>query len=348
MTLPDLAAAARLSVPIPRSLLSHSRVLVVGDVMLDRYWFGDVGRISPEAPVPVVQVMRSEDRLGGAANVARNIVSLGGRCSLLGLLGDDDAGICVQQMLRADGIHDRTRRDPARQTVVKLRVLGRQQQLLRIDFDARAGEQAAPYSEEALHSLIRQHDLVVLSDYAKGGLGDPRQVIAAAVQQGRPVLVDPKGEDFSRYAGATMITPNLSELRLIVGSWRDEEELAAKAQALRLSLCIESLLLTRSADGMSLFDASGSRHFPAQAREVFDVSGAGDTAMAVLALLLATGINIDTSIALANRAAGLVVAKLGTATIAYEELFVETDDDALIARHGSSAASGSRNRTMQN
>lgn len=333
MKLPDLAAAAHLSAPIPRSLLSRSRVLVVGDVMLDRYWFGDVGRISPEAPVPVVQVMRSEDRLGGAANVARNIVSLGGQCSLLGLVGNDDAALCVQQMLAGTGIRDLTRRNGARQTVVKLRVLGRQQQLLRIDFDAPAGERATLCSDDELQRLIRQHDLVVLSDYAKGGLGDPRQVIAAAAQQGRPVLVDPKGEDFSRYAGATMITPNLSELRLIVGSWRDEEELAAKAQALRLSLCIDSLLLTRSSEGMSLFDATGSRHFPADAREVFDVSGAGDTAMAVLALLLSTGINIDTSIALANRAAGLAVAKLGTATIAYEELFVESHGDALIARH---------------
>ncbi len=333
MKLPDLAAAAHVSAPIPRSLLSRSRVLVVGDVMLDRYWFGDVGRISPEAPVPVVQVMRSEDRLGGAANVARNIISLGGQCSVLGLIGDDDAGACVQQMLGAAGIRDMTRRDAARQTVVKLRVLGRQQQLLRIDFDTQAGEPAALCSDDELQRLIRRHDLVVLSDYAKGGLGDPRQIIAAATRQGRPVLVDPKGEDFSRYAGATMITPNLSELRLVVGSWRDEEELAAKAQALRLSLCIESLLLTRSAEGMSLFDASGNRHFTAQAREVFDVSGAGDTAMAVLALLLATGIHVDTSIALANRAAGLAVAKLGTATIGYDELFVEAHSEALIARH---------------
>lgn len=333
MKLPDLAATAHVSAPIPRSLLAHSRVLVVGDVMLDRYWFGDVGRISPEAPVPVVQVMRSEDRLGGAANVARNIVALGGQCSVLGLIGDDDAGRCVQQMQAAAGIRDLTRRDAARQTVVKLRVLGRQQQLLRIDFDTPAGVSATLCDDEELQALVRMHDLVVLSDYAKGGLGDPRQVIAAAAQQGRPVLVDPKGEDFSRYTGATMLTPNLSELRLIVGSWRDEEELAAKAQALRLSLCVESLLLTRSAEGMSLYDASGSRHFSAQAREVFDVSGAGDTAMAVLALLLATGINIDTSIALANRAAGLAVSKLGTATIGYDELFVEANSEALIARH---------------
>ena len=313
--------------------VSQVRLLVVGDVMLDRYWFGDVGRISPEAPVPVVQVMRSEDRLGGAANVARNIVSLGGQCSVLGLVGDDDAGHCVQQMLAAAGIRDLTRRGAARQTVVKLRVLGRQQQLLRIDFDAQPGEPAQICHEDELHRLIRTHDLVVLSDYAKGGFGDPRQVIAAAAQQQRPVLVDPKGDDFSRYAGATMITPNLSELRLVVGSWRDEDELAAKAQALRMSLCIESLLLTRSAEGMSLFDASGSRHFSAQAREVFDVSGAGDTAMAVLALLLATGIHIDTSIALANRAAGMAVAKLGTATIGYDELFVEANSEPLIARH---------------
>lgn len=323
MELPDISAACLLSTPIPRSLLARSRVLVVGDVMLDRYWFGEVGRISPEAPVPVVQVARSEDRLGGAANVARNIVALGGQCSLLGLLGDDDPGRSIQQQLARAGIQDCTRRDAHRQTVVKLRVLGRQQQLLRIDFDGQCGQPLPIARDDDLLQLVSMHDLVVLSDYAKGGLGDPRQVISAARQQQRPVLVDPKGEDFSVYAGATMITPNLSELRLIVGAWRSEEELAIKAQALREALDVEALLLTRSAQGMSLFNADGVRHYPAQAREVFDVSGAGDTAMAVLALLLATGMHLDVSIAVANRAAGLAVAKLGTATVCYEELFVQ-------------------------
>ncbi len=323
MELPDLSSACLISTPIPRSLLERSRVLVVGDVMLDRYWFGEVGRISPEAPVPIVQVARSEDRLGGAANVARNIVALGGQCSLLGLLGDDDPGRCVQQQLAQAGIRDCTRREADRQTVVKLRVLGRQQQLLRIDFDGPSRQSPSIAGDDDLRQLISVHDLVVLSDYAKGGLGDPRRVIAAARQQHRPVLVDPKGEDFSVYAGATMITPNLSELRLIIGAWRSEEELETKAQALRQALHIEALLLTRSAQGMSLFDAGGVRHYPAEAREVFDVSGAGDTAMAVLALLLATGIHVDLSISLANRAAGLAVAKLGTATVGYEELFVQ-------------------------
>lgn len=323
MELPDISSACLISTPVPRSLLARSRVLVVGDIMLDRYWFGDVGRISPEAPVPVVQVMRSEDRLGGAANVARNIVALGGQCSLLGLIGDDDPGRCVQQQLVAAGIRDCTRREPGRQTVVKLRVLGRQQQLLRIDFDGQRGATPAIAGDAELHQLVQAHDLVVLSDYAKGGLGDPRPLIHAARRQQRPVLVDPKGEDFSAYAGANLLTPNLAELRLIIGAWRSEEELACKAEALRQSLGIEALLLTRSAQGMSLFDATGVRHYPAQAREVYDVSGAGDTAIATLALLLATGIQTDVSISLANRAAGLAVGKLGTATVGYEELFVQ-------------------------
>ena len=308
-----------------RDRLASARVLVIGDVMLDRYWFGDVSRISPEAPVPVVQVAFREDRLGGAANVARNIAALGAQASLLGVIGDDDAGACVGRLLRQAAIRDCTRARTGAQTIVKLRVLGQRQQLLRIDFDGTPALTALDHDASQLANLIGEHDIVVLSDYAKGCLADPHALIAIARSQRRAVLVDPKVDDFSVYANAAMITPNLAELARVVGRWHDEEELAAKAQALRSALAIDALLLTRSSEGMTLFDANGSHHFAAQAKEVFDVSGAGDTVIAVLASLLACGLPQPQAIALANRAAGLVVGKLGTATVSCHELFSCSD-----------------------
>ncbi len=329
MQLPPQSAVPLPVAPFPRHVLATARVLVIGDVMLDRYWFGDASRISPEAPVPVVQIACCEDRLGGAANVARNISALGAQASVVGVVGDDDAGRCIGQLLRQAGIADCTCTRATAQTIVKLRVLGRRQQLLRIDFDGERGSAAARLDAASLEQLVCAHDVIVLSDYAKGCLADPQTVIRLAADHSRPVLVDPKGEDFSGYAHATLLTPNLAELRLIVGAWRSEPELADKAQALRRSLSIPSLLLTRSADGMTLFDDEGAHHFPAQAREVFDVSGAGDTVIAVLASLLASGMRQDIAIALANRAAGLAVSKLGTATVSYDELFADGDSDYL-------------------
>lgn len=308
-----------------RDRLDAARVLVIGDVMLDRYWFGEVSRISPEAPVPIVQVGFREDRLGGAANVARNIASLGAQASLLGVIGDDDAGSCVRRLITQAAIRDCTCARAGGQTIVKLRVLGQRQQLLRIDFDGARELTALPLGAAELTALIGEHDIVVLSDYAKGCIADPQSLIAIARAQRRAILVDPKGEDFSVYANATMITPNLAEFRQVVGRWHDEQELAAKAQSLREALGIDALLLTRSSEGMTLFDQCGSRHFPAQAQEVFDVSGAGDTAIAVLASLLACGLQQQLAIRLANRAAGLVVGKLGTATVSFNELFSTGD-----------------------
>lgn len=310
-------------VSFSRERLAATRVLVVGDVMLDRYWFGEVTRISPEAPVPIVQVDEREERLGGAANVARNIAALGAQASLLGMIGDDDAGDRIGQLLRQAGIRDCTRARADAQTTVKLRVLGQRQQLLRIDFECRRELVALNVDAAWLANLIAEHDIVVLSDYAKGCLSDPQALIAAARSTQRPVLVDPKGEDFSAYANATMITPNLAELRLVVGRWSDEEDLCHRAQALRTSLSLSAVLLTRSAEGMTLFDEAGSRHFPAQAKEVFDVSGAGDTVIAVLAALTGAGMQQHVAISLANQAAGRVVGKLGTATAGFDELFID-------------------------
>lgn len=329
MHIPPQSAVSLPVTPFPRQVLAMARVLVIGDVMLDRYWFGDASRLSPEAPVPVVQITSCEDRLGGAANVARNIAALGAQVSLVGVVGDDDAGRCIGHLLQQAGIADCTCMRATAQTIVKLRVLGRRQQLLRIDFDGERGSAAAKLDAASLEHLVCAHDVIVLSDYAKGCLDDPQTVIRLAAGHGRPVLVDPKGEDFSGYAQAALLTPNLAELRLIVGAWRSESELADKAQSLRRSLSIPSLLLTRSADGMTLFDDDGAHHFPAQAREVFDVSGAGDTVIAVLASLLASGMRQDMAIALANRAAGLAVSKLGTATVSYDELFADSDSDYL-------------------
>ena len=308
--------------PYPsRSALARARALVIGDVMPDRYWFGDVNRISPEAPVPIVQLRESEDRLGGAANVARNVVSLGARATLLGFVGDDEAGACVHRLLEASAIDDALCVRDGDRTVVKLRVLGGRQQLLRVDFEDTCASRSPAFDEPELHRLVRAHHVVVMSDYAKGTLADPQSVIRIARRHRRPVLVDPKGSDFSHYAHATIITPNCAELSRIIGAWQNEQELAGKAQALRRSLSLQSLLLTRSADGMTLFDESGVHHYPAQAREVFDVCGAGDTVIAVLASLLASGVPCDKAAAIANCAAGIAVGKLGTAAVDYDELF---------------------------
>ncbi len=310
---------------LPRSVLARTRVLVVGDVMLDRYWFGDVSRISPEAPVPVVQVLQCEDRLGGAANVARNIASIGARATLVGVVGDDEPGACVRRLLEQAAIDDALHLRSDVQTVVKLRVLGGQQQLLRIDFDGQRHALRSALDATELHQLMRRHHLVVLSDYAKGCIDDPQAVIRIARRHRRPVLVDPKGSDFSGYAHATMITPNCDELARIVGAWCNEQELAVRVQALRRSLSLRAVLLTRSSEGMTLFDDAGVHHCAAQAREVFDVCGAGDTVIAVLASLLASGVRCEAAVEIANRAAGIAVGKLGTAVVGYDELFGDPD-----------------------
>ncbi|MFC7517139.1 D-glycero-beta-D-manno-heptose-7-phosphate kinase [Herbaspirillum sp. GCM10030257] len=297
------------------------RVLVVGDVMLDRYWFGDVSRISPEAPVPVVRVERREDRLGGAANVARNAVALGAHTGLLGVVGQDEAGDAVQQMLENLEINGYLNRDTSISTIIKLRVIGRQQQLLRIDFENSPTETVLRDKLTRFNTLLPEYDVIVLSDYAKGSLVNVADMIAAGRRLGKCILVDPKGDDFGRYKGASILTPNKSEMRQVVGAWKNEEDLTTKAQQLRQSLELEALLLTRSEEGMTLFTAETTLHIPTVAREVYDVSGAGDTVIATLATMLGAGKPLSEAVAIANRAGGIVVGKLGTATVTKEELF---------------------------
>ncbi len=298
-------------------------VLVVGDVMLDRYWFGDVARISPEAPVPIVRVTGSDERLGGAANVALNLAVLGVRASLIGIVGDDEPGRRIEALARESGIACRLATDAALPTTIKLRVIGRQQQLLRIDFEQAPGAPALASKLDAMRRLLPECQVVVLSDYGKGSLAQIETMVSEAVAAGKLVIVDPKGDDYSRYRGVTMLTPNRAELREVVGGWRDEADLRERAQKLRAGLGIRYLLLTRSEEGMTLYSDEGEFHVPAQAREVYDVSGAGDTVVAVLAAMLAAGRSAREAVGLANRAGGIVVGKLGTATVTPDELFAQ-------------------------
>jgi rfaE bifunctional protein kinase chain/domain len=301
--------------------LARAHVLVVGDAMLDRYWHGAVERISPEAPVPVVKVSREEERIGAAANVAYNVSTLGAQASFLGVVGDDEPGHRLEKMLKDTGIRTYLKRDPGLRTTVKLRVIGRQQQLLRMDFENEPDHEVLALQTEAFGELVAQQQAVLFSDYGKGGLAHIPAMIAAARAAKKVVLVDPKGSDYERYRGASVITPNRAELQDVVGRWRDEDELRAKAQALRTSLDLGALLVTRSEEGMTLFDAQGELHVPAQAREVFDVTGAGDTVIATLAAMAAAGLPLREAVPIANRAGGIVVGKFGTATVSYEELF---------------------------
>ena len=299
---------------------ASARVLTVGDVMLDRYWFGEVSRISPEAPVPVVKVERIEERPGGAANVARNVASLGGQAMLLSVVGDDEAGRSLARLLNAEGIAASLHQDNQLSTTVKLRVVGRQQQLLRVDFETWPAHEVLRAKLAEFGQRLPASDVVILSDYGKGGLAHIGSMISAARAAGKPVLVDPKGDDYARYAGATLLTPNRSEFREVVGRWRSEEDMADRARDLRLQLGIDALLVTRSEEGMTLFTAQGSVHEPARAREVYDVSGAGDTVIATMAVMLASGLDLAQAMRLANRAASVVVGKQGTATCTLAEL----------------------------
>ncbi len=298
-----------------------ARILIVGDPMLDRYWFGDVERISPEAPVPVVLIRSLEERLGGAANVARNVSSLGVHAGLLAVVGDDEAGRLLASMLPSANIEPYLHTDCTLATTVKLRVVARQQQIVRLDFENTPEDEVLAAHFDQFATLLPSHDLLILSDYGKGGLTHIGRMIALARAAGKKVLVDPKGDDYTRYKGATLLTPNRAELRQVVGRWKDEADLEARAHKLRRELDLQALLLTRSEEGMTLFTDEGAWSVPAQAREVFDVSGAGDTVIAVLGVMLAAGAPLRDAVAVANRAGGIVVGKLGTATVTPEELF---------------------------
>ncbi|HUA24713.1 MAG TPA: D-glycero-beta-D-manno-heptose-7-phosphate kinase [Steroidobacteraceae bacterium] len=304
-----------------KARLRRARVLVVGDAMLDRYLFGDVERISPEAPVPVVRVTREEYRLGGAANVALNVKSLGPGVALITVVGADEPARTLEGLLKTHAVEVILGRDPQLFTCVKLRVIGRAQQLVRVDFENQPDHEVLADMLTDFTRVLTQYDAVLFSDYGKGGLTHIPRMIELARAAGKPVLVDPKGEDYSRYAGATVITPNRAELAQVVGSWKTDAQLEERVQRLRESNRLDAVLLTRSEEGMSLFDGAGHLHVPAQAREVFDVTGAGDTVIATLAAMLACGMTLREAMPIANRAGGIVVGKFGTATVSYEELF---------------------------
>jgi D-glycero-beta-D-manno-heptose-7-phosphate kinase len=306
---------------ISKEVIAKAKVLVVGDAMLDRYWYGSVDRISPEAPVPVVRVTREEERIGAAANVAYNVVTMGAQASLLTVVGDDEASHKLEALVATTGIKPYFGRDTDLKTTVKLRVIGRQQQLLRVDFENTPKHEVLASQTSEFSKLLNSHDVVLFSDYAKGGLAHVVDMIALARAAGKTVLVDPKGSDYARYAGATIITPNKSEMQAAVGAWKDDAELAVKAQNLRTQLELEAVLVTRSEEGMSLFDAQGSLHVSTHALEVFDVTGAGDTVIATLATLMAAGLSLREAMPFANKAGGIVVGKFGTATVSFKELF---------------------------
>jgi len=326
---------------------NKARVLVVGDLMLDKYWQGATLRISPEAPVPVVRVDQFENRPGGAGNVAVNIAALGASVSVDGFAGKDADGKLLEDCLRKTGVHCCFERQAETTTITKLRVLSRHQQLIRLDFEDGFIDQDYRALVNRFERNLKQADVVVLSDYAKGTLysinlpqdaGIVQEMIHIAEAAGKPVLIDPKGKDFYIYHGATLLTPNLAEFESIVGHCRDDGELAAKGEALLNKLALEALLITRSDRGMTLLRAGHQAlHIPAQAREVFDVTGAGDTVISVMAAAIAAGETMDNAATLANIAAGIVVGKLGAAAVSVAEL-----QDAISARHQGSVSSHSR------
>ena len=309
------------SLVLSREHMAAARVLVVGDVMLDRYWYGAVDRISPEAPVPVVRITREEERNGGAANVAYNVVTLGAQASLLTVVGADEASHKLEALVAKTGIQPHFGRDADLQTTVKLRVIGRQQQLLRVDFENTPKHEILATQTSTFETLLPSHHAVLFSDYSKGGLAHITDMIGRARAAGKPILVDPKGNDYARYKYASVITPNRAELQQVIGTWHSEDDLRTKAHNLREQLCLQALLLTRSEEGMTLFDTQGELHVSAQAREVFDVTGAGDTVIATMATLVAAGMDLRQALPIANRAGGLVVGKFGTATVSFDELF---------------------------
>ena len=303
-----------------KSRFSQAKVLVVGDVMLDRYWFGDVSRISPEAPVPVAKIAKIDQRAGGAANVARNIASLGGRAGLLSVTGDDEAADVLVKLMEQDGVASYLMRDKQIATTVKLRVVARNQQLIRLDFEEWPHHEVLEQIKQQYRQVLSDYDAVIFSDYGKGGLSHISDMIDLAKQAGKTVLIDPKGGDYEKYAGATLITPNRAELKEVVGSWRNEDELTEKARHLRRHLDLDAVLLTRSEEGMTLFNDGEPIYQPTRAQEVYDVSGAGDTVIAGMGLAMAAGFTMPESMHFANTAAGVVVAKVGTAVCSFAEL----------------------------
>ena len=295
---------------------SQTRILVSGDLMLDQYWIGETSRISPEAPVPVVKIGSTDNRLGGAANAALNAKSLGAQVSLNGIIGEDSNATILSQLITESRIENLSVNCQQAQTISKLRLISRNQQMLRADFESEFSEDAITRNTRTCINNIDNCDIVLLSDYNKGSLHHCQKIIQAANKANKKVIIDPKGTDFSRYKNAYLLTPNLSEFEAVVGKCRNEQDLFKKAHDLITQLNLQALLLTRSAQGMTLFKACGSHHhFNAKAQEVYDVTGAGDTVIATLATALAANVAIEQAVLLANTAAGIVVGRMGAATV---------------------------------
>ncbi|MBS1269291.1 MAG: Bifunctional protein HldE [Gammaproteobacteria bacterium] len=306
---------------LDRERLGRARILVAGDAMLDRYWFGSVERISPEAPVPIVRVEEIEERAGGAANVALNVAALGARCTLVSVIGDDEAAQSLRSVLEEGSIAAQLAVERGSKTVTKLRMVSQHQQLLRADFDGSPGEAALQDCMARYEAALSNADVVVMSDYGKGGLNRIENMIEAANARSIPVLVDPKGSDFERYANATIITPNLREFEAVVGPVTDGEDLKTKAIDLIRALNVHGLLITRGDRGMVLVKKEKQWFdYPPSTKEVYDVSGAGDTVIAALGIAYALALPDEATVKLANAAAGVVVGKLGTATVSFEEV----------------------------
>jgi D-beta-D-heptose 7-phosphate kinase/D-beta-D-heptose 1-phosphate adenosyltransferase len=333
---------------------SNASLLVVGDVMLDRYWHGPTERISPEAPVPVMRVTGDEMRPGGAGNVALNAAALGAETTLIGLVGEDREAEMLRQRLMAEGVACAFRALPGQRTITKLRIVSKNQQLLRLDFEPESGLSDAGYLGVAYTNALTGRSCVLLSDYAKGALRQVQDFIGLARARGIPVIVDPKGLDFQRYRGATLLTPNQAEFEAVAGRAASEEDLLARADRLRADLNLSALLITRGERGMTLIEADRPPlHLPTQAREVFDVTGAGDTVVATLGVALAAGMALHDAVHLANLAAGIVVGKFGTATVSRAELAAAMeahlplrlgviDEDGLLPLLARARASGER------
>jgi len=306
---------------INQNSFSHINALVVGDVMLDRYWFGSVDRISPEAPVPVLAVQKEEVRAGGAANVAHNILALGAKTNLLSVVGDDEAGREIKNIIDSYGATTSLQIDRSVSTIVKLRMVAQNQQLLRADFDQQPSEEILAQCLSDFEKALDASNVVILSDYGKGGLRHVTKMIDLAKDKGLPIIIDPKGSDYTRYQGATLITPNMKEFEAVAGVAENEQDFESRARKLRQDLKLDYLLVTRSDKGMSLFSKDGEHiNSPAKAIEVYDVSGAGDTVIALMALAMASDFSNAERLELANTVAGIVVGKLGTAVASIEEV----------------------------
>jgi D-beta-D-heptose 7-phosphate kinase/D-beta-D-heptose 1-phosphate adenosyltransferase len=313
---------------------SRVGVLVAGDVMLDEYWFGPTSRISPEAPVPIVRLTGTEQRPGGAANVAINLATLGARTTLTGLVGSDDSAAVLRELLRNGGVTEELLPGRA-STITKLRILSRNQQLIRLDTETIFPPEDAQPLVGTLERLLPRSSVCVLSDYGKGTLAQVDTLIGICRRRAVPVLVDPKGTDFDRYRGATVLTPNLAEFEAVVGRTADDADLVTRADALRDELELGALVITLGERGMVVVGAGRPPLFlNARARQVFDVSGAGDTVIAALAASVGAGLPLIEAAQLANLAAGLVVGKIGTASVSPSEIRLALHAQGLSGRGG--------------